>query len=77
MNLTLLRQLYPILVVRNRSDVTKQIDIGMGDSIQVNPNGEARLATASLTQLPSHSEFKYVSPTFPALIRAGIIETAV
>lgn len=73
MDLTILRQNYKFMTVRNRTKFAQTVGYSAGDSVTVPAGATVRISTAGLHQIPDSRLFELVSPKRPELIAAGVI----
>lgn len=72
--LTKLKEKFPQFVVRNRTDMARELPIAGGEVVQVGPNGFATIDSEDVIQLPDIRLFELRTPTMDDLVEAGLIQ---
>lgn len=74
--LPLLQDRYKTFEFRNRTSITKHLQLVGGDSMQVQPGAVGKVQSELVSQLPAFSDFLPVVPSTAELIEAGLIGDA-
>lgn len=70
-----LATMYPMMTVRNKTSHSQQVLYTGGESCQIQPNTQTRIASKGLIQIPDPSVIELISPTISDLVKAKIIAT--